>query len=481
MPYLEKILTESTFFTKNHITVPRTFPSLVDIMTGKHGMTHGVRHMFPTKEKRNRIGSTGFPTFTQILQSQGYRTGVISDFAGDVFSRANWGFDDVEVPFLSFKTLLEAKSIETSFLILPYLSNYFGREVYPIVKGFPQLGDPELLKPHVENFLSEYKNLSQFFLMVFLSPAHFPYSPPYPYYKEFADPEYKGNFRYLKYVDVYQKETVTEKDKQELNALFDGALRSCDDFVRWIFEELKKQELDENTIVIIFGDHGEALYEADHGQGHGDHLWGPNIIMSPLIFHFPPSLRKIYPSGIISEISSTIDLAPTILGLTDISYPTEFHGRDLGYLLKNPGKKTKKLLGAKRIVYSETGVWYTNSGGQKFQKMRIIYPNIDTLGTIEPDTNYEMAIINPFHEALINISKHRTVTDGKYKLIYIPTRKKIIYELYNIKKDPLNKKNIYAPQHPVFVRLKKYLDNYVKKHEKVKIINGYYIPKNLLK
>jgi arylsulfatase A-like enzyme len=471
MPWLDSQLPSAWVQANNHVTLPRTFPSWMDIMTGKYGMRHGVRHMFPASGIRKAIGSDKFPTLPGILGDNGYHTAVLSDFAGDVFSRAKWGFKETKVPFMSFLTMVEQKNIEMSFLLLPYIANSWGRNIYPVVRGFQQQGDPGLLRSEVDDYLEEHQD-EPFFLLTFLSPAHFPYSPPWPYYKKFVKPGYRGNYRYTKYLDLYEKETVAQTDKEALGDLFDGALLSCDDFIKYIHTRLAELNLDRNTILIVMGDHGEALYEGDLGQGHGDHVWGPHVTRSPVIWKFPDSMNQ-YPPATMHSVTSSLDFMPTLLDVLNIRKPKKLNGVSLHGAMQ--GEEP-----AERVVYSESGIWYTNSGRQRFQSHRILYPNIDRMSAIDPDTEFEVSVTDPYKEAMVNLSKHRSVTDGQYKLVYVPTRSGIHYELYDLAADPLNNNNIYTGNNPVGRRLKKMLHSIILENEKVRLVNGYFIPEILL-
>ncbi|MDF2693473.1 MAG: Choline-sulfatase, partial [Labilithrix sp.] len=47
-PNLTKLASRGTRFDRAYVSLPRTFPSWVTILTGRHGHHHGVRSMFPT-------------------------------------------------------------------------------------------------------------------------------------------------------------------------------------------------------------------------------------------------------------------------------------------------------------------------------------------------------------------------------------------------------------------------------------------------
>lgn len=97
-----------------------------------------------------------------------------------------------------------------------------------------------------------------------------------------------------------------------------------------VLEELRKQGLAENTLVV---------FTADNGYFHGEHgladKWYPHeeSIRVPLIVRDPRAAGK---SGTSDEFALNVDLAPTILGAAGVAAPARMQGRDLSplYLAK---------------------------------------------------------------------------------------------------------------------------------------------------
>ena len=101
-PALRQIAAHGVRFHEAHVTVPRTFPSFVTLLTGRWPHHHGIRHMFPTAQQRNAIG----PALPSVLAQAGYRTIAVSDYAGEIFSRTPMGFQNIEVLYLFFRVLV---------------------------------------------------------------------------------------------------------------------------------------------------------------------------------------------------------------------------------------------------------------------------------------------------------------------------------------------------------------------------------------
>jgi arylsulfatase A-like enzyme/Tfp pilus assembly protein PilF len=122
-----------------------------------------------------------------------------------------------------------------------------------------------------------------FFAWVHLYDAHAPYAPPPPYPQT-----YDGE---VAYVDAQVARLLAAVDRG-------------------------------NTIIVVAGDHGEALGE--HGElTHGLLLYEPTLHV-PMIIAAP----SLAPRAVGTPVS-TVDLAPTIASLAGVAFASHIDGRDL--------------------------------------------------------------------------------------------------------------------------------------------------------
>ncbi|MGZ3440981.1 MAG: sulfatase-like hydrolase/transferase, partial [Polyangia bacterium] len=192
-PTLTSLASRGVRFREAHVTVPRTFPSFVTLLTGRYPHHHGIRHMFPSAAQRAAIG----PALPSALHDAGYRTSVISDYAGEIFSRTPLGFDHVDVPYFDMKTIVALRGLQVHPNVLPYATSTLGRRLFPAVTAMPELSDPARL---ADRAIAELDRGGErpLFLTVFFSTAHFPYASPDPYYRRYGSAEYAGPYRYQK-------------------------------------------------------------------------------------------------------------------------------------------------------------------------------------------------------------------------------------------------------------------------------------------
>ncbi|TLX71835.1 sulfatase [Labilibacter sediminis] len=108
-----------------------------------------------------------------------------------------------------------------------------------------------------------------------------------------------------------------------------------DQAVGMILEELKKQGLDENTII---------MYTTDNGYHCGAHGFGGKVLpyeegsRAPLLIYAPNAKGN---GSVSNALTSNIDMAPTMLELAGIEVPANMDGVSLVPLLEKPNKEVK--------------------------------------------------------------------------------------------------------------------------------------------
>jgi len=429
-PHLSALASRGTRFESAYVSLPRTFPSWVTILTGRHAHHHGIRTMFPRWEDRAK----NFDALPERLRKAGYATGVVSDYAGDVFSRIDLGFDRVDAPTFDFNQLVRQRAVERQTPLLPILHSRFGRALFPVLREMNVAADPSMLEDDAERALGELSRKgTPFFLTVFFSTAHFPYAAPSPYYTRFTDPSYRGRFKYHKPVGLGSDGELDDSDVAQVRALYDGAVTSIDDAAERLVVALDKRGLRENTIIVVTADHGETLFDHGHGQGHGDHLFGDEGTHVPLVIVDPRHAA----SRRDPRIARDVDLAATLYDLTGVEPPHDLDGLSLAPALD--GKATTETR-----AFAETELWMGDVPALP-DELRLPYPGLTRLTEVDTDHHDEL-VLRKDVEAVTIVARHRMVRDARWKLVYVPTRKGVKYMLFDVLKDPAETSDV-APAH----------------------------------
>jgi hypothetical protein len=103
-----------------------------------------------------------------------------------------------------------------------------------------------------------------------------------------------------------------------------NALNYSDRVMGQLLDGLRDRGLLQKTLVVVYGDHGEAFGEHFGNYGHTLFLYEENVRV-PLVFWAP----AIVPAGRCDRMASLVDLAPTVCDLMGLPVPAAFEGLTL--------------------------------------------------------------------------------------------------------------------------------------------------------
>ena len=183
---------------------------------------------------------------------------------------------------------------------------------------------------HLEDAQASGAADGPYLIHLHLMEPHAPYRPPEEYLDglddldpisvdlEDRDAMYEANFDWL-----FWPENLQALYMEHLWTRYRAELTYTDDLVRVLLAEAGARGLLEDTLVVIWNDHGEAMLE--HGiQSHAWTLHGPENEGIWLMW-----AQNIVP-GTWAGPTSSIDIAPTLLSLLDVPIPDSMSGTPLG-------------------------------------------------------------------------------------------------------------------------------------------------------
>ena len=214
------------------------------------------------------------------------------------------------------------------------------------------LFDGKVAETAVEKLAELKHSKKPFFLAVGFIKPHSPYIAPQKYFDLYhkvslaSDPRLpegapnvsghsSGELR--RYTDQPDKGPIPESNQLRVRQAYYACVSYIDAQIGKVLNQLDKLELDNNTIVCLYGDHGYHLGE----QG----LWGKTTNFEldtrvPLMVRAPgmKSLGKV--SNSLVEL---VDIYPTLTELAGLQQPTHLEGRSFVPLLDDPNKETKNF------------------------------------------------------------------------------------------------------------------------------------------
>lgn len=443
-PNLDRLAEQGASLTQCYVPCARTAPSLLSMLTGTWPHTHGVRDNFVTDEQTR----LNLPALPGLLAEAGYHTAVLSDWAGSDMGKFDLGFQELDLPGdqwnIHFFMRQGPKDIRLflSLFLANSIGKFFLEEIY-YLGGVPLT---RRLGLRARQMLARLGAADQpFFLNVFMASTHPPFASEYPYYTMYANGNYRGpsKFAMAKLTDPFeiirrQGEPREEFDLEQILDLYDGCVKSFDDEAGRILDYLKDSGLAENTLVVIYSDHGMEFFEHET-WGQGNSAIGDFSARVPVVIAGPQVTAATHLDG----VTRSVDLAPTLLQLLNIPIPPGMEGVSLVDALR--GGKLPDL-----AAYYETGIWLTELPGMPSGHLR--YPGLlDMLGI--PDPSSGTMAIKPEYQEQIIAAKDRMVRSGRWKLVYQPLIDGMVLRLYDLETDPDCRMDVASAQSDITARL----------------------------
>ncbi len=464
-PIIDALAKQSIRFEKCYTGIGSTMESGMQLMSSQYPQSHGIRQMYPSRQTVEATNKR-IETLPHLLNPQGYDTAAIGDWCAGYYEVIPQGMSDLSVStFDNFKIYMSQAIVMAHFVIPLYFDNPAGYRIFPQLQAFAQFVTPEVVTKRVEDRLEKVANSQQpFFWHVFYSCNHLPYRSPEPYCSLFSDPKYKGPNKngvdfdidsFIGSTDLESKwKALPPQEIQQIRALYDGCTRQFDDCVGGILTALKKNGLDDNTIIIITSDHGDDHYEPGVTLGHGlSFNAGLKSYHVPMIVHIPGMKPQVIPEAV-----RLIDVIPTLADLLHQKKSSTWQGQSFAGWIHQTESPTF------RPFYGETGFPFIQFRVKGVERPKL--PPMDELTRIDPDYNYQFVLKDEYIAPLI-AAKQRCLQTRLWKIVCTPTAQGTRhFSLFHVQKDPYSENDIAATRPEVLASMKNALERWMdQQHE----------------
>lgn len=363
LPNLRSFMQQAVTFERNYTVVNPCGPSRASLLTGQYAMNHrSVRNGTPLRHDT--------PNIATEMRKAGYLPMLFGYTDTSQDPRAHHANDPAvrsyEYQMNGFQEMLEMR-MEMSYPWRSHLLNQgYQFDHYPDVYkpvsptgDTPRLNDPALYSAEhsdtaflTDRFLATmpaYADQSWFAHLTYIRP-HPPLVAPAPY-NDMYDPTAlplperldtpgaetalhpfftptQQAYTPADFVMGFPDLQPTDDNIQTLRALYLGLATEVDNHIGRVLQFLKDSGQEDDTLVVISADHGEML---------GDrHSWGKFSVYdaayhTPLIIRQPGNEARA--GFVVTQITESIDLTPTILDWVGQDIPNAMDGRSLLPLL----------------------------------------------------------------------------------------------------------------------------------------------------
>ena len=396
-PNIDRLANEGMKFENCFVTNSICAPSRAAIITGKYSHLNGVPVF-------NHIDNSQ-PLLSKYLQAAGYYTGLVGKWhlGGQ---NPYWPDDGKPAGFDYWN-------------ILPGQGAYFNPAMIEMAKRKTIEGyTTDIITDLSIDFIKDRPQDRPFFLMVHHKAPHRNWQPDEKHRKQFEnyeppipatfDDDYRGKSDASRNATNHIDTDLNEQDlkMKPPEGLQGAALKkwkfkrflqdylacvaSVDDNLGRFLDYLDKNGLAENTIVIYTSDQGFFLGE--HNMFDKRFMYEESLRM-PFLIRWP---AKVKPGTVSKKMILNVDFAPMMLDAAGVKVPADMQGRSFLPLLEGRTPKDWR-----------TSMYYRY-----------------------------------YHPGDHNVAAHYGIRTDRYKLIYFDKLNQ--WELYDLKKDPIEMHNLYG-------------------------------------
>lgn len=348
---MDRLAATSRVFNRHYVQVATCGASRHALLTGLRPRLETDYGNGPFKSNKAELAACTTESFPHLFKQNGYRTVAIGKISHSNVSSLH------ELP----RSWSEVKLLERRWGDRHNFVNAYAQVERPV--GVPEprnkgyafesvpLDDKAYpdgwIAEHAVNALNELKD-EPFFLAVGFMKPHLPFNAPTKYW-DLYDPEdipgidYKeipsgivhgmslnSSFELLGQYDV-PEDGLQDKDyMHKLRHGYCAAVSYTDAQVGKILDELDRLNLSDNTIVVLWGDHGWHLGELD---SWGKHTAFEYALRSPLIVRVPGMND---PGSITDALTESVDIYPTLVELCELPDPKGLEGTSFVEVLEDP-------------------------------------------------------------------------------------------------------------------------------------------------
>ncbi len=411
-PAIDALAARSVQFTSAYCNQAVCAPSRNALLTGLHPQSLGIYDL-GTNFRKSRPDAV---TVTQAFMKEGYRAEGLGKILhvghGNYEDAASWSVDPWKPKGPQY--LLKASTSD----LRDGKNGARGAATEAADVDDSAYGDGKIADEAIQRLrAAKRKPETPFFLAVGFLKPHLPFIAPKKYW-DLYDPEaiplaevrevpegapsyapqFGGELR--QYSDIPKSGALPDDLQRKLVHGYYAATSYTDAQIGRVLAELDRLGLAENTIVVLWGDHGWHL--GDHGMWckHTNYEQAARI---PLLVAAPGAKQGVKSASLVE----TVDLYPTLCERAGVAVPEGLDGRSFAAILGDPGHTTRD-----HVIH--------------------VYPRGQRLG--------------------------RAIRTDRYRLVEwkVPgeAAESAEFELYDYKTDPLETKNLAAEQSATVAKLR---------------------------
>lgn len=345
-PNIDKLASEGMVFSRAYCQQALCGPSRLSVMTGMYPDRLGLWGMSGAHKIEWRETRKGMTSLSEQFRLNGYKAygfGKIYDsrLGNDV--EHSWdGYQAGESNYNENKHNKEGRSVNGTTPLRPALLSLDVKD--------DELRDGDIAQKAIAKMNAHDESQPLFLAVGFLKP-HLPFVAPKKYFDLYETdrltlaerrypPEWHNEFLFSWYKEIYSYDVpypISDDLQRQLIEGYYACVSYVDAQIGKIITALKEKGMYDNTMIVLWGDHGFKLGE--HGEW-AKHTNTEHDARAPLIIKAPGDYQRNMTTKSLVEF---VDIYPTMCELAGIPTPDNIEGRSLVSVLKDANNKVREF------------------------------------------------------------------------------------------------------------------------------------------
>lgn len=413
-PNLDKFAERCVIFENSYPEALPTIPVRCQLMTGQRTL--------PTRPWEPLIPQD--VTMTQMLRKMGYVCGLISDTYHFRAPGMNFHANFHEYRWIRGQEYDPYVSAPTKRNVEDYVNEHYSSGWKRRIEQFLANTDdfkseedwfPAKVVKESVRWLRDNRSHDKVFLWIDSFDPHEPWDPMKPF-DTYTDPAYEGP-RLIMPMGGIADQWARQHEIEYIQGLYAGEASFVDHCLKELFDCMEELGYFEDSIIVLLADHGHPLCDHKKFLKGADRMYS-ELLKSPYLFHLPGSKNAGMRTDAVVQFHDTL---PTILELLGSSCKSGMHGESF---------------------------------------VPVLYGDTD---------EHREAMITGYHQGV-----DRCIRDKTWSYIQRPEDEPD--ELYNLKEDPRETKNLIDEYHGEAERLSSMFGDYFRRAPSrvIKGIQGQY-------
>ena len=326
-PRIDEFAEDAILFENTYVANSPCMPSRAGLVSGRYGINNGIETHGPMSQQLDYPaewesnpwaggwdGELETPedwwTLPETIFQDRTMTGAVSSFPrhpAPWFHRSWHEFHYPQEPSGDDESFQTARGEDVTDAAMSFLDRHTESDLFLYAQYWDPHGPYKRTDQEIEEFHGDLQH-------------------PYPTAEQISEHRSWETWRSASRMGVSDRDNL-----EELVAAYDAEIKYVDKQIGRLLDHLRSEEIYDESLIVITGDHGEEFGE--HGL-YREH-WSTHDGTQRVPLLVKPPANRVQENGTRSQLVTNVDIAPTVVDYAGIEKSSKWDGQSLRLLIEN--------------------------------------------------------------------------------------------------------------------------------------------------